>query len=211
MGSHRHFRVEMNGIAPTPQRGEGCPLHHRPERDGLALAPPNGGGMETSRYRRAERDGIAPTPQSGEGWPQHRRLERYRRAEGIAWSRPSTAERRRREGWDRTDTTEWRGMAPAPQTGEGWSRPSTAERRRMETRAERDGIAPALQTNTAVWRGDRRPERDGLTLVPPNGERWKRPDTVEWRGMGSHRHRTERRWMGSHRHRTAEWRGMVSP
>ena len=98
--------------------GDGWPQHRRPERDGLALAPPNGGGMETSRYRRAERDGIAPTPQSGEGWAQHRRPERN----DLALAPPSE------EGWDRTDTAEWRWKAPVPQTGEGWSRPSTSER-----------------------------------------------------------------------------------
>ena len=66
---------------------------------------------------------------------------------------------------ERDGPAEWRGMAPAPQTGEGWSRPSTAERRGMETsryrRAERDGIAPALQS----------------------GEGLDRTDTAEWRGM----------------------------
>ena len=72
-------------MAAAPQSGEGWPQHRRQERDGLALAPPNGGGMETSRYRRAERDGIAPTPQSGDGWPQHGRVER---------DGPSTADRR---------------------------------------------------------------------------------------------------------------------
>ena len=36
-------------------------------------------------------------------------------------------------------------------------------------------------------------ERDGLALVPSNGARWNLPDTVERRGMGSHRHcRVER-------------------
>ena len=66
--------AERDEIAPTLQSGDGGPQHRRPEKDGLALAPPNGGGMETSRYRRAERDGIAPTPQSGFGWD--RRVER---------------------------------------------------------------------------------------------------------------------------------------
>ena len=83
MESSRYRRAERDGIAPTPQSGEGSPQHSRPERDGLALVPPNGGGMETSRYRRAERDGIAPTPQSGDGW--HRRVER---------DSPITADRR---------------------------------------------------------------------------------------------------------------------
>ena len=67
------------------QSGEGWTQHRRQERDGLALAPPNGGGMDTSRYRRAERDGITPTPQSAGGWPQHHRVER---------DGPSTTDRR---------------------------------------------------------------------------------------------------------------------
>ena len=116
-------------MAPAPQSGEGWTQHRRQERDGLALAPPNGGVMETSRYRRAERDGIAPTPQSGDGWPQHRRVER----DGLALAPPNgggmETSRYRRAERD--------GIAPTPQSGDGWHRrverdgPSTADRRGM--------------------------------------------------------------------------------
>ena len=44
MESSRYRRAERDGIAPTPQSGEGWPQHRRPERDGLALVPPNGEG-----------------------------------------------------------------------------------------------------------------------------------------------------------------------
>ena len=50
-------------------------------------------------------------------------------------------------------------------------------------------IAQTSAVNTQIgegWPQHRRPERDGLPLVPPNGEGWNRPDTVERRGMGSH-------------------------
>ena len=73
-------------------------------------------------------------------------------------------------------------------------------------RAEKDGIAPTPQSGEG-WPQHHRPERDGLTLVPPNGEGWNRPDTVEWRGMGSHRHRRVDRDGPS----AADRRGMVSP
>ena len=36
-------------------------------------------------------------------------------------------------------------------------------------------------------------ERDGLTLVPPNGEGLKRPDTVDRRGIETSRHRRAKR------------------
>ena len=42
----RYRRAERDGIAPTPQRGEGWPQHRRPERDGLALVPTNGEGWK---------------------------------------------------------------------------------------------------------------------------------------------------------------------
>ena len=46
MESPRYRRAERDGIAPTPQSGEGWPQHRRPERDGLALVPPNGEGLK---------------------------------------------------------------------------------------------------------------------------------------------------------------------
>ena len=116
-------------MAPAPQSGEGWPHHSRLERDGLALALPKVGGMETSRYRIAERDGIAQIPQSVEGWIQHRRPER----DGLALAPPNgggmETSRYRRAERD--------GIAPTPQSGDGWHRrverdgPSTADRRGM--------------------------------------------------------------------------------
>ena len=113
----------------APQSGEGWPQHRRPETDGLALVLPNGGGMETSRYRRAERNGIAPTPQSGDGWTQHCRPER----DGLALAPPNgggmETSRYRRAERD--------GIAPTTQSGDGWHRrvemdgPSTADQRGM--------------------------------------------------------------------------------
>ena len=73
METSRYRRAERDGIAPTPQSGEGWPQHRRPERDGLALASSNVEGwnhpntverrrMGSHRHFTAERDGIAPTP-----------------------------------------------------------------------------------------------------------------------------------------------------
>ena len=46
METSRYRRAERDGIAPTPQRGEGWPQHGTPERDGLALSPTNGDGWD---------------------------------------------------------------------------------------------------------------------------------------------------------------------
>ena len=69
----------MDGPRTADRRGMESSRYRRAERDGLVLAPPNGGGMGSHGHRRAERDGLALAPPNG-------------------------------EGWDRTDTAEWRGM-----------------------------------------------------------------------------------------------------
>ena len=76
MESSRYRRAERDGIAPTPQRGEGWPQHRRPERDGLTLVPPNGEGLKrpdtvegrgmgSHRHRRVERDGPSTADRRG--------------------------------------------------------------------------------------------------------------------------------------------------
>ena len=76
MESSRYRRAERDGIAPTPQHGEGWPQPRRPERDGLILVPPNGEGLKrpdtverrgmgSHRHRRVERGGPSAADRGG--------------------------------------------------------------------------------------------------------------------------------------------------
>ena len=111
-------RHRRDGIAPTPQSGEGLSRHDTAEQR----------GMVSPRHHRADRDGLAPAPK---GWNRPDTAERrgvvtpqYRRAESDGFTRHRRADR---DGL--APAPQRGGLVQTPQSGVGWSRPDTAERR----------------------------------------------------------------------------------